>query len=129
MSTYHGSCHCGRVQFEVDAKPTRLSQCNCSMCSKKGALYVPTAEIEALRITAGESELTSYQFNTKKATHYYCRHCGVHPFHRPRTDPTRWSANARCLTDLDIASLPITTFDGQHWDAAARAEGWLRQTK
>lgn len=128
MSTYHGSCHCGRVRFEVDAKPTRLSQCNCSMCGKKGALYVPTAEIEALRITAGESELTSYRFNTQRATHHFCKHCGVHPFHRPRTDPTRWSANARCLTDLDIASLPTTTFDGQHWEAAAHAERWPTAT-
>lgn len=124
MPTCRGSYHCGRVQFEIDAKPTRLSQCNCSICTKKGALYVPTAEIEALRITAGESELTSYRFNTQRATHYFCKHCGVHPFHRPRTDPSRWSANARCLTDLDITSLPITTFDGQHWETAARAEGW-----
>lgn len=126
MPTYHGSCHCGHVQYEVDAKPTRLSQCNCSMCAKKGALYVPTAEIEALRITAGESALTSYRFNTKKATHYFCKHCGAHPFHQPRTDPNRWSANARCLTDLDIASLPVSRFDGQNWEATARAEGWIR---
>jgi hypothetical protein len=126
MPTYHGSCHCGRVRFEVDARPTRLSQCNCSLCTKKGALYVPTVEIDALRIVAGENELTAYQFNTKTATHYFCKHCGIHAFHRPRTDPKRWSANARCLTDIDIESLPITQFDGQNWEATARAEGWIK---
>lgn len=126
MRTYHGSCHCGRVQFEVDARPTRLSRCNCSVCTKKGALFIPVSEIDALRITAGETELTAYRFNTKTATHYFCRHCGVHPFHRPRIAPARWSANARCLTDLDLGSLPITEFDGKNWEATARAEGWIK---
>lgn len=124
MPIYQGSCHCGRVQFEVDATPTQLSRCNCSLCSKKGALYLPIPDITALRITAGESELTAYQFNTKTATHYFCKHCGVHAFHHPRFDPKRWSANARCLHDFDLASLPITDFDGKNWEATARARGW-----
>jgi len=89
---------------------------------------VPTREIEALRILAGEPELATYQFNTRKAKHYFCKHCGVHLFHRPRTDPSRWSVNARCLTNLDIPSLPVTTFDGRNWEAAARAEGWSSAT-
>ena len=126
MPTYHGSCHCERVRFEVDARPTRLSQCNCSMCARKGALYVPVSEISALRVVAGESELTAYRFNTQTATHYFCRHCGIHPFHRPRVNPKGWSVNARCLADFDIASLPLTQFDGKNWEGTARAEGWIK---
>lgn len=122
MPTYHGSCHCGRVRFEVDAAPTRLSRCNCSMCFAKGALYVPTTQIQALRITEGESELTPYRFNTEAATHFFCRHCGIHPFHRPRLDPKAWSANARCLADLDVQAFPVTDFDGRNWEAAASVE-------
>jgi hypothetical protein len=61
MATFHGSCHCGTVQFEVDAQPTGLSQCNCSICFAKGALYIPVAEISDLRIISGESELTPYK--------------------------------------------------------------------
>jgi hypothetical protein len=124
MPTFHGSCHCGRVQFEIDAQPTRLSQCNCSICSAKGALYVPVVEISELRIISGSSELTPYQFNTRTATHYFCKHCGIHTFHRPRMNPQLWSANAHCLSDLDIGSLPVTQFDGRNWEASARAEGW-----
>ena len=128
MTTFHGSCHCGRVQFEVDATPTRLSECNCSICSKKGALYVPIPEIQALRIVAGESELTTYQFNTKSAKHYFCKHCGIHTFHRPRVDPSRWSVNARCLADIDMSALPVTQFDGQNWEATVRAAGGSSKT-
>jgi hypothetical protein len=120
----HGSCHCGRVRFEVSANPTSLSQCNCSLCSKKGALYVKVREIAELRVTSGEPELCVYQFNTRRAKHYFCRHCGIHVFHRPRLDPERWSVNARCLDELDIARFALTEFDGRNWEAQARAEGW-----
>jgi hypothetical protein len=124
LSWFHGSCHCGRVRFEVLAAPTSLSQCNCSLCSKKGALYVKVRELSELRISAGESELSSYRFNTQRAKHYFCRHCGIHLFHRPRLDPERWSANARCLEDLDVSRYVVTEFDGQNWEAQASAEGW-----
>lgn len=126
MATFHGSCHCGRVQFEVDAEPTKLSECNCSICCMKGALYVPVPEISELRILSGESDLTHYQFNTKTAIHYFCKHCGIHTFHRPRLNPKLWSANARCLRDLDIRSLAVTHFDGRNWEATARSEGWIK---
>ncbi len=125
MKTFHGSCHCGKIKFELVAEPTRLSQCNCSICRAKGALYIPIGEIRSVRIISGESELTAYRFNTRRAVHYFCKHCGIHTFHRPRVDPDRWSVNARCLTDFDLACLPVTEFDGRNWEAAARAEGWL----
>lgn len=124
MPTFRGSCHCGRVIFEVDAHPTALSECNCSICSRKGALYLKAAEIEALRILSGESELATYQFGTHAAKHHFCRTCGIHPFHRPRFAPERWSVNARCLEDFDLSALPRTSFDGVHWERAARAAGW-----
>ncbi|MFO7277570.1 MAG: GFA family protein [Pseudomonadota bacterium] len=120
MPTYHGSCHCGRVRFEVEARPTALSECNCSICSAKAALYIPVKEIVGFRITAGESELTGYRFNTMTAVHYFCRHCGIHTFHRPRRDPSLWSVNARCLEDLDISSLPIRRIDGRNREATAK---------
>lgn len=124
MTTYRGSCHCGCVTFEVDAAPTRLSRCNCSMCSAKGALYIPIAQIETVRIVTGESEISAYRFGTETATHYFCKHCGIHTFHRPRFDPTRWSVNARCVPELCASDLPIVEFDGKNWEASARALGW-----
>jgi hypothetical protein len=124
MPTYRGGCHCRRVTFEVEAAPTYLSRCNCSLCHAKGALYIPVREIQALRISSGESELTTYQFNTRTAIHFFCRHCGIHMFHRPRVNPQRWSVNARCLADFDLDALPQAEFDGRDWETAARAAGW-----
>ena len=123
MSTYRGSCHCGRVAFEVEAKPTHLVRCNCSLCARKGALYLPVGEISSVTVLSGESDLVPYSFNTRTATHFFCRTCGIHAFHKPRIDPSRWSVNARCL-EGGPPDLPIEQFDGQNWQASARAEGW-----
>ena len=126
MPIYQGGCHCGRVKFEVEATPTHLSQCNCSICSAKGALYIPAREIQAFRILAGEAELVAYQFNTRTATHYFCKHCGIHTFHHPRMNPALWSVNARTVKDVGLLSLPRREFDGQNWEEAARKGGWIK---
>jgi len=65
---YKGSCHCGRVSFELDAKLDYAMECSCSLCRRVGALWHGASD-SSLRITAGDSELTLYQFNTMTAKH------------------------------------------------------------
>ena len=118
--TYHGSCHCGRVTFDLQATLTRVIDCNCSLCRRRGALWHAATDRE-LRLLTGEEDLVLYQFNTRTAKHYFCRHCGIHPFIRPRLDPTRWAVNIRCLDGVDLSSIPVIPFDGEHWEEAAKA--------
>lgn len=119
--TFTSSCHCGALSATVDEElPTQGMTCNCSICRRKGALWHPVAD-EDLRILTGEADLVLYQFNTKTAKHYFCRHCGIHPFARPRLDPSRWAFNVRCVDGLDLASLKIRAFDGDNWEATAKA--------
>lgn len=94
--------------------------CNCSICRRRGALWHGASEA-SLRITGGEEDLQLYQFGTMTAKHYFCRHCGIHPFVRPRLDPTRWAVNVRCIDGVDLAALEVRSFDGEHWEAAAQA--------
>ena len=120
MKTYEGGCHCGRVRFRiaVDLAETLVGECNCSICVKKGILHVGVPR-ERLEILSGADALATYTFNTGTAKHTFCRHCGIHPFYNPRTDPQSYSVNARCLDDYDPTTmLPRRTFDGQHWEAA-----------
>lgn len=116
---YHGSCHCARVSFELEARLDYVMECNCSLCRRIGALWHGASEA-SLRIS-GANELVLYQFNTMTAKHYSCKHCGVHPFSRPRLDPARWAVNVRCIDGVDLAALPVKLFDGANWEAAARA--------
>ena len=53
---YRGSCHCGRVSFEVQAKLDYVVECNCSICRRRGALWHGALESE-LRILTGEADL------------------------------------------------------------------------
>jgi hypothetical protein len=43
----------------------------------------------------------------------------------PRSDPDKYSVNARCLDDFDPATMqPVRLFDGRDWEAAyAEREG------
>ena len=34
--THKGSCHCGRIAFEVEGDLAQVMECNCSHCSRKG---------------------------------------------------------------------------------------------
>jgi hypothetical protein len=120
QQTYSGSCHCGRVTFELQAKLEAVIYCNCSLCRRRGALWHAASDQE-LRILTGEDQLTLYQFNTMTARHYFCRRCGIHPFARPRLDPTRWVVNVRCLDNVDLSTLPEFQFDGENWEEAAKA--------
>lgn len=116
MKTFEGGCHCGRVHFRVTAELDRVTECNCSMCSKKGFLHliVPPEQFELI---SGKDDLTTYTFNTGVAKHTFCKYCGVHPFYVPRSDPDKIDVNARCI-DVDIGSLSVKTFDGRHWEDA-----------
>ena len=118
--TYRGSCHCGRVTFELRTSPDYVVDCNCSLCRRRGALWHGASE-RNFSILTGETELVLYQFNTMTAKHYFCRNCGIHPFIRPRLDPTRWAVNVRCIEGLDLSSIPVRSFDGENWEAAAKA--------
>jgi hypothetical protein len=117
MKTYQGGCHCGRVRFRVTADLDRVTYCNCSLCGMKGFLHliIPPEQFELL---SGKDDLTTYQFNTKVAKHTFCKHCGIHPFYVPRSDPDKIDVNVRCLDGVDADKLSIKQFDGRNWEDA-----------
>jgi hypothetical protein len=121
MTTYEGGCHCGRVRFRVTGELTGVSECNCSVCAKKGFLHwiVPPERFE---LVSGAEDLRSYEFNTKTAKHLFCGHCGVHSFYVPRSDPDKIDVNARCLEGVDVGAIEVRHFDGRNWEDAFAAE-------
>ena len=117
----HGGCHCGQVAFEARGPIERVSQCNCSICTKKGYLHWIVAP-ERFRLLTPRAALTSYRFNTGSAQHHFCATCGVAPFYVPRSDPDKIDVNARCLEGVDLARIPVVAFDGRNWEDAMRRE-------
>ena len=113
-ATYTGGCHCGEVRFEVKADLSQTITCNCSICSKTGAIYAfsPAANF---KLVSGDDNLTDYQFNKKVIHHVFCTTCGVRSFGRgTMPDGTETVAiNARCLDGVDISTLTPAPYDGK----------------
>lgn len=126
MTLYHGSCHCGRVTFQVETVLDKVVECNCSICTKKGVLHHRVTP-ERFTLLTGAESLALYQFDTKEARHYFCKECGIHPFSNPRAAPDHYTINVRCLDDVDLSSatFEVVKFDGRNWEAAVAA---LNQT-
>ena len=115
---YQGSCHCGAVQFTVQAPESlEVERCNCSICSKAGFLHliVPATDFNLL---TGKDKLATYTFNTGVAKHTFCSSCGIKPFYTPRSNPDGIDVNVNCL-DTKPRSIKITEFDGQNWEQHA----------
>lgn len=112
--THKGSCHCGRIAFEVNGEPTSVMDCNCSLCARRGALlwFVPR---EHLRLLTPEADLSTYTFGEGTIKHRFCQVCGIYPFGEgSNADGTVMAAiNLRCLEDIDLAALPVERFDGR----------------
>jgi hypothetical protein len=111
---YKGSCHCGKVSFEVEGELNGAMACNCSICSRKGSLlwFVPH---EQLSVLTPEGDIGTYTFNKHVIKHRFCRTCGIHPYGEG-TDPkgNRMAAiNIRCLEGIDLESVPVQHFDGR----------------
>jgi len=103
---FEGSCHCGAVKFEIEVEPVETTVCDCSLCAKKNARMIQVHE-SGMTITAGQDNLALYQWNTGVARHYFCRTCGIYPFHRKRAVPDAYGVNVYCLEGFDPDSVPL----------------------
>ncbi|MGI8559933.1 MAG: GFA family protein [Luteimonas sp.] len=109
-----GGCHCGGIAFELEADVSEATDCNCSLCRKRGGLlaFFPR---EALTLKTPEADLGTYGFNQHHIRHHFCPKCGMSPFsegEHPRTGDAIAAVNVRCLPDVDLASLTIKQVDG-----------------
>ncbi|MEO8374331.1 MAG: GFA family protein [Sphingomonas bacterium] len=67
---------------------------------------------DALTVIAGEEALTLYEWNTRRAKHYFCGRCGIYVFHRKRAAPDHFGVNIFCLEGFDVASVPVRATEG-----------------
>jgi hypothetical protein len=66
--TYRGNCHCGAFVYEVEAAEIKAAgDCNCSICSKRG--YVFMEPQKPLTIIKDEGKQVHYTFGSGKIDH------------------------------------------------------------
>jgi len=113
---YEGSCHCGRIAFDVesDGAIEQAMECNCSICSKRGYLlaFVPAARVH---LRTPDADVSTYTFNKHAIRHVFCPVCGVAPFGRGKDGDGNetFAINVRCLDGVDPHALRIQPFDGR----------------
>ncbi|HMI97790.1 MAG TPA: GFA family protein [Micropepsaceae bacterium] len=111
MAVHIGSCHCGAVEFEIHSDLTSVLICDCSLCKRKNAIMTRVPK-EEFRLLKGEGDLALYQWNTKIAKHYFCKHCGIYTHHQPRTAPDMIGVNLGCIDTIDARALPVQKAEG-----------------
>ena len=111
---YTGGCQCGKVRFEVAADISEVIACNCSRCSKLGALLAAAAR-EDFKLLAGEGDMTDFQFNNRVIHHYFCPACGIQSFASGKGPGGKdmVMVNVRCLNGVDAGALKVKHFDGR----------------
>ena len=119
MTIHKGGCHCGRIRFEVEAPgDLEVNECNCSICRLTGFLHLIVRK-DDFKLVSGQDDLSTYQFNTGVAKHFFCSVCGVKSFYIPRSNPDGYSVNARCLDPGTVTSMTVDKFDGRNWEVHA----------
>ena len=108
---HNASCHCGAVKLRVtlsnDLDTAR--RCDCSCCRMRGAVTV-SAPLDGIEIVEGHDALSLYQFGTKRARHYFCRHCGIYTHHQRYSDPNEFGVNLAILdghSPFDLAEVLV----------------------
>jgi len=111
---YKGSCHCGKITFEVEGELTGVVSCNCSICSRRGSLLWSVPR-DGLKLLTPEEDIATYTFNKHVFVHRFCPTCGVHPYAEDpaSTDERMAYINIRCLENVDLTAIPIYDFDGR----------------
>jgi hypothetical protein len=111
---HSGSCHCGRLSFEVEGDFAEVMECNCSHCSRKGYLlwFVPR---EHFRLKSGAGEFQTYKFNKHAISHHFCPTCGCAPFATGKASSGAETAaiNVRCLEGIDLSAIKRRPVDGR----------------
>lgn len=89
LKTVRGNCHCGAFVYEARLpEVTSYTECNCSICHKKGYAYLVPADGQVDVVKGSIDELATYAFNKGGFVHRFCLNCGTAVLAQKIGDPT-----------------------------------------
>jgi len=109
----NASCHCGAVSIEFSEKPKSLTECNCSICRRLGALWAYYTR-QQVNVICSPDAISTYIWGDKCIEFYHCNTCGcvTHYESVEKNIDSRMAINARIMQPDEIEAIPIRKFDG-----------------
>ena len=106
------SCHCGAVKFAVETAPADVTDCNCPICRRLGALWAYYQRPQ-IRFEADNGPTDAYAWGRRSLEFHRCRSCGC-VTHWSAVDRSyeRMGVNARLMSPEVLAKIPVSHFDG-----------------
>ena len=89
--TWQGGCHCGAVRFEVTADIVQVTDCNCSVCTKKGFLHLIVAP-EKFRLLKGADALVTIASTPAPPSTHFAGIAAFTAFIRRARIPIKWTS-------------------------------------
>jgi hypothetical protein len=106
------TCHCGAVRIEVDAAPETVTDCNCSICRRRGVLWAYYSP-KSVRIHPPEGATSIYMWGDRDIEFHACKVCDCTTHWAP-ADKTRdrMAVNARLMPPEVLAAASVRKHDG-----------------
>ena len=100
------TCHCRAVRLEVDAPPSYLNECRCSVCRRygvRGGYYQPGE----VAIEAAPGAIEAYSWGQANLDFHRCRLCGCVTHWTARAGGNRMGVNGNLFEPADLAAVPL----------------------
>ena len=125
---YEASCNCGLVQLTLFQRPEFINDCNCSLCSKSGAIwgYFSRTDVEISGPThtfeRNDRSLPAVQI-------HFCGSCGstthwslTKAYLKEAGDVDRMGVNMRLFDSDQLAGIELRFPDGRAWNGEGEYE-------
>ena len=112
----NGSCHCGGLKWTLEGDPGSITACNCTLCSRYGALWAYDFENERIHVSGAHGAYRRADIEKPALEILFCPTCaGVAAWRGLQTDPDgrrRIAVNVRLAPAEAVEALPIDHFEG-----------------
>ncbi|HEU4381933.1 MAG TPA: GFA family protein [Anaeromyxobacteraceae bacterium] len=108
-----GSCHCGAIRLVLPRRPRSLTNCNCSICRRYGALW-SYYRADTVRVERDPGASAGYRWGTRRLRFVRCARCGcvTHWELAQRRPSDRMGVNARLFDPEVLGEVRIRRLDG-----------------
>jgi hypothetical protein len=114
------TCHCGAVCITVPALPTEITNCNCSICRRLGALW-GYYDVSQVQVQGHPEHTQGYVQGDRTLRTVRCKTCGCTLLWEPLATPrgARMGVNMRNFDPTLVGRTRMRLLDGAHsWDAS-----------